>query len=83
MDHGASAKIAAGKIKVKGKAIIDSFTATGLKFTDGSELDADLVVLATGFEKDMTVSAGRIVGDKIANQLEPCASFLLWLGCRD
>lgn len=71
MDHGASAKIAAGKIKVKGKAIIDSFTATGLKFTDGSELDADLVVLATGFEKDMTVSAGRIVGDKIANQLEP------------
>ena len=38
-----------GKIGLKNDFPIKEFTKTGLKFEDGSTLDADLVVLATGF----------------------------------
>ena len=37
-----------GKIKLKNGTQIERFTSKGLKFTDGSELEADVVVLATG-----------------------------------
>jgi len=70
MDHGASAKISAGKIKVQGDASIAVFTPTGLELMDGTELDADLVVFATGFEKDMTPEAAKIVGPEVASQLD-------------
>ena len=38
-----------GKIGLKNDSTIKEFTKTGLRFEDGSTLDADLVVLATGF----------------------------------
>lgn len=38
-----------GKIKIKSNTQIEKYTKTGIKFTDGSELDADVVVYATGF----------------------------------
>jgi NAD(P)H-nitrite reductase large subunit len=37
-----------GDIKLKQGSSIDSFTETGLKFADGTELEADIVVFATG-----------------------------------
>jgi hypothetical protein len=37
-----------GRIKLKSKTEIETFTKKGMKLTDGSELDADVVVLATG-----------------------------------
>jgi len=37
-----------GKIGLKNDSPIKEFTKTGLKFEDGSTLDADLVVCATG-----------------------------------
>ena len=37
-----------GKIKLKNGTQIERFTEKGLKFQDGSELEADVVVLATG-----------------------------------
>ena len=37
-----------GKIGLKNNSAIKEFTKAGLKFEDGSTLDADLVVLATG-----------------------------------
>lgn len=38
-----------GKIKLKNNTQIERFTPTGLKFTDGSELEADVVLFATGY----------------------------------
>ena len=37
-----------GKIKLKNNATLEGFTETGLKFDDGSELPADVVVFCTG-----------------------------------
>ena len=48
LDTGGSKLIGEGKIKVKSDSPLQCFTETGLKFEDGSELQADLVVFATG-----------------------------------
>ena len=37
-----------GKIKLKNDSKLERFTETGLKFEDGSELPADVVMFATG-----------------------------------
>ncbi|KAI6115926.1 hypothetical protein F5141DRAFT_1212525 [Pisolithus sp. B1] len=49
VDDGASQKIIDGKIKLKADGHIARFTPTGLLFEDGSTLDADVVVFATGY----------------------------------
>ena len=49
-DVGASQLIIDGKIKLKSGPQIETFTPTGLKFDDGSELPADIVIFATGYE---------------------------------
>ena len=48
LDTGGSKLIGEGKIKLKNDSLLESFTETGLKFEDGSELQADVVVFATG-----------------------------------
>lgn len=47
-DVGTSKHIVNGDIKVKSGSAIERFTETGLKFEDGTELEADIVVIATG-----------------------------------
>ena len=37
-----------GKIKIKNDSQIERFTKTGLKFENGSEVDADVIMFATG-----------------------------------
>jgi putative flavoprotein involved in K+ transport len=37
-----------GRIKLKSRTEIETLTKKGVKLTDGSELDADVVVFATG-----------------------------------
>lgn len=68
VDVGSSAKIADGRIKIKGEAVKE-WTKDGLLFEDGSRVNADLVVLATGYEKDARGLARAIVGDA-ADQME-------------
>ncbi|KAJ7624512.1 hypothetical protein FB45DRAFT_1086278 [Roridomyces roridus] len=48
IDVGASQLIIDGKIKLKNDSQISHFTETGLKFENGSEFNADVVVFATG-----------------------------------
>ncbi|KAH8999821.1 FAD/NAD-P-binding domain-containing protein [Lactarius hatsudake] len=48
-DVGASQLIIDGKIKLKNDSQISRFTKNGLEFTNGSTLDADTVVFATGY----------------------------------
>ena len=48
-DVGASSLIANGKIQLKTGGEIQCFTEKGLMFSDGIELEADVVVFATGY----------------------------------
>ncbi|KAI0941996.1 hypothetical protein AcW1_009664 [Taiwanofungus camphoratus] len=49
IDVGCAELIGSGRVKVKQGVEIDRFTENGVVFTDGSELEADLVVFATGY----------------------------------
>ncbi len=70
IDVGASQLIADGKIKVKQGVEIARFTPTGVEFADGTELEADIVVLATGYE-NMRESARAMLGDEVADRCTP------------
>ncbi|KAJ6611488.1 hypothetical protein B0H10DRAFT_2224004 [Mycena sp. CBHHK59/15] len=70
-DIGACGAIARGEIKVKSDALIERITPTGLAFSDGTDLDVDVIVYATGFEKDSRKFIAPIVGAEHAAALEP------------
>ncbi|KKZ60411.1 hypothetical protein EMCG_00697 [[Emmonsia] crescens] len=67
---GTSAKVAQGLIKVKSDSLIAGYTKDGLMFEDGSELKADIIVLATGFEMSFRPTVARILGADVAAQIE-------------
>jgi len=71
LDVGVSAKIAQGLIKIKSDSLPARFTERGLQFHDGSVLDADIIVFATGFEADMRLAVERVLGSTIAARLKP------------
>jgi putative flavoprotein involved in K+ transport len=70
IDVGASQLIADGKIKIKQGVEIERFTKDGVVFTDGTTLDADIVVLATGYQ-NMRESARQLLGDAVADRCTP------------
>jgi putative flavoprotein involved in K+ transport len=70
IDVGCSRLIADGQVKVKQGVAIERFTETGLAFADGRTRDADVVVLATGYE-DMRETARRLLGDEVADRCTP------------
>ena len=55
---------------MKGDAALTGFTATGLQFSDGSTLDADVVVFCTGFSHDIRKEAIKIVGADVGEKLD-------------
>jgi hypothetical protein len=59
-DTGASKSIIEGDIKIKNGSAIESFTENGLRFTDGTELQADIIVFATGYGNISFCRAGLI-----------------------
>ena len=65
---GASELIAEGKIALKQGAEITRFTLGGIEFADGTVLEADIVVLATGYQ-NMRESARRILGDEVVDRV--------------
>ncbi|KAF7334966.1 Flavin-containing monooxygenase [Mycena venus] len=56
-----------GKIKLKNDSQIEEFTETGLKFENGSELAADVVVFATGLGNARD-TVRKICGDAVADR---------------
>ncbi|WP_215815899.1 NAD(P)/FAD-dependent oxidoreductase [Pimelobacter sp. 30-1] len=68
IDVGASGLIAEGKIGLAQGAGLAEFTSHGIRLDDGRELDADLVVLATGYS-NMRETARRLFGDVVADKL--------------
>ena len=70
LDVGVSQKTEDGLIKMKSDAAVSHYTKTGLAFSDGSELEADVVMFCTGFEGNMRLMVAEIVGEEVAEQLE-------------
>ena len=64
IDVGASQLIIDGKIKIKQGQEIAEVKPHGLLFADGSELEADEIVFATGYQ-NMRGTARKIFGDEV------------------
>lgn len=68
IDVGGSQLIIDGKIKVKQSPDgIKGFESNALVLADGTKMEADVVVLATGYD-NMVTSARKILGDKVADR---------------
>ncbi|EIW65342.1 FAD/NAD-P-binding domain-containing protein [Trametes versicolor FP-101664 SS1] len=70
LDVGASQMVIDGKIKLKNDSKIKQFTKTGFEFEDGSKLDADVIVFATGFAGPQPIISS-ICGDDVVKRLKP------------
>lgn len=69
IDVGTSAMIAKGLIKMKSNALPTHYTPTGLAFSDGTVVDADVIVFATGFAGNMRANVRDFFGDKVADRV--------------
>jgi cation diffusion facilitator CzcD-associated flavoprotein CzcO len=65
---GCSDLIADGKIGLVQARDLDTVTEAGLRMTDGSVVEADLVVLATGYDNQQE-AVRRMLGDKVADKV--------------
>ncbi|EJF58505.1 FAD/NAD(P)-binding domain-containing protein [Dichomitus squalens LYAD-421 SS1] len=70
LDVGASQMVIDGKIKLKNDSRIKKFTKTGFEFEDGSKVDADVVMFATGFDSPI-VTIKNIFGEDTASRVKP------------
>lgn len=52
---------------MKSDAAISHYTPAGLAFTDGSEIPADLIVFATGFDLDLSNRVKEFFGPDVAS----------------
>jgi putative flavoprotein involved in K+ transport len=71
---GCSDLIVAGKIKLRHFDEIDRFVAGGALLRDGSVLEADLLVTATGYENQQEV-VRLYMGDRMADRIGPVWGF--------
>lgn len=69
-DTSSGKYIANGTVKVVCNALPTAYTTTGLAMSDGTHLDADVIVFATGYTGNMRDSAKKFFGDEIGNGLE-------------
>jgi putative flavoprotein involved in K+ transport len=68
IDVGCSQLIIDGEIKVKNGVDIERLTERGIRFSDGTEIDAEIVIQATGFlslHETIAQIVSREVGDRI------------------
>ncbi|KAJ5895074.1 hypothetical protein N7495_006765 [Penicillium taxi] len=68
IDVGGSQLIIDGKIKVKQGQEISEILPHGILFADGSQLEADEIVFATGYQ-NMRSQAQMIFGDEVADRV--------------
>jgi cation diffusion facilitator CzcD-associated flavoprotein CzcO len=71
---GCSDLIADGEIALRHARDIDRFEREGLRFADGTTVEADLVVLATGYD-NLQEGVRRLLGDEIADRVGPIWGF--------
>ncbi|KAJ7232198.1 hypothetical protein B0H12DRAFT_1261700 [Mycena haematopus] len=70
LDVGTSQLIVDGKIKLKNDSLIERFIPTGLRFENGSELPADVIVFATGVG-DVRDNIRKVCGDELTDKCKP------------
>ncbi|KAG1740407.1 uncharacterized protein EDB91DRAFT_1053093, partial [Suillus paluster] len=70
INTGASDKIIDGSIKLKSGCSVGHFTTHGLALDDGTEFQADVVILATGFG-DLRDSVRLMCGEEVAQKVGP------------
>ena len=71
VDVGGSQLIIDGEIKVKSGVEIEGLTASGIRFADGSELAADVIIQSTGFQSLHEVIA-RLVSREVGDRIGTC-----------
>jgi cation diffusion facilitator CzcD-associated flavoprotein CzcO len=71
---GCSDLIADRKIGLLHSRDIDRFTPTGLRSTDGTHTEFDVIVLATGYENQQE-GVRRLLGDDVADRVGPIWGF--------
>lgn len=54
---------------MKSDAPLSHYTRTGLAFSDGSKIEADVVIFATGFEGNMRHTVAKILGREISDEV--------------
>jgi putative flavoprotein involved in K+ transport len=68
IDQGASKLIGDGTIKLAHGGV-ERFVQSGVVLADGTTIEADVVVLCTGY-KDLKENARALLGDRVADRLE-------------
>lgn len=68
IDVGCSRLIVEGEIAVRNSGV-DHFTETGVVLEDGTQLDADVIVMATGYT-GMRDTARRLFGDELGDRVK-------------
>lgn len=58
------------QIKIKSEALPAHYTRTGLAFSDGTEIAADLIVFCTGFVGNAKTDVVQIFGKDVASKIE-------------
>jgi cation diffusion facilitator CzcD-associated flavoprotein CzcO len=71
---GCSELIADGKIDLVHASDIASFEKSGMRLADGTLVESDLVVLATGYENQQE-TIRRMLGDEVADKVGPIWGF--------
>ena len=71
IDVGASEMVADGKIKLKSGVAVKEITENGVMFDDGTELPADLIVMATGYTS-MNGWAADLISQDVADKVGKC-----------
>ena len=69
-DLGAGELIANGTVKVRSGALPVAYTDSGLELSDGSRIDADVIVFATGYKGNIRDTARELFGDEVGQKLE-------------
>ena len=70
IDVGCSRLIAEGKVEIQNYDEIDCFVPEGARLKDGTILEFDLIVAATGF-RNMQENIRQVLGDGIADSIGP------------
>lgn len=71
IDVGASQMVIDGRIAVRSGSDIASMDESGIVFTDGDRLDADVIIYATGFGS-MQQWVGKLISPEVADLVGPC-----------
>jgi putative flavoprotein involved in K+ transport len=71
IDVGATELIVQGKIGLRSSVTIESINHDGIVLSDGSELGADLIVFATGYES-MDTWISKLISQEVATKVGRC-----------